>query len=172
MWRKSSRALSLIFQEREIDREERKKNKKFYKIRVIYYLKWKFNFIGRKIQEKTHNLTQNHARNNPIRWRIKTFHFAFWKTKIRCSRGKIFWFSQQNLTFKHSLDAGMRRILSSQVEHVWRSQRLLLFFSLALLGHPGLEPETPLNSILIKVSRAGARDSRVEMSISSNAQNI
>jgi len=30
----------------------------------------------------------------------------------------------------------------SQVEHAWRSQMLLLFFSLAQLGHPGLEPET------------------------------
>jgi len=32
----------------------------------------------------------------------------------------------------------------SQVEHAWRSQTLLrfLFFSLAQLGHPGLEPET------------------------------
>lgn len=30
----------------------------------------------------------------------------------------------------------------SQVEHARRSQMLLIFFSLAQLGHPGLEPET------------------------------
>ena len=49
---------------------------------------------------------------------------------------------------------------------------LLLFFSLVPLCHLGLELETSPDSSLIKVHRAEARDSRVEMSNSLNAQKI
>ena len=50
---------------------------------------------------------QNSARNDPIYHRIKALHSAFQKTKIWSSSSEFFLFSQQNLDFKHSLDAKM-----------------------------------------------------------------
>ena len=50
---------------------------KFYKILLIYYSKVKFNVVGRKIRDKTRNLTQNCTRNDPICHRIKAFYSVF-----------------------------------------------------------------------------------------------
>ena len=89
--------LSEIYVENRLQRERK----------PIYFVKFckklKINVIRRKIRVKTHNLT----RNDPIHCRIKAFHFAFQKIKIQCPRGKLSSFSQQNLTFTHSLDSRM-----------------------------------------------------------------
>ena len=83
------------------------KTLKFYQIGLIYCSKLKSNATWRKIREKTCNLTQNCARNDPIHHWIKAFHFAFQKTKIQSLSSEFSLFSQQNLDFKHSSDAEM-----------------------------------------------------------------
>ena len=54
----------------EIRREnlisKREKMTQFYKIKLINASLLKSNVIGWKIRKKTHNLTQNHAQNDPI----------------------------------------------------------------------------------------------------------
>ena len=57
------------------------------------------------IRRKTHNLTRNHSRNDPIDHRIKSFSFRNFKDKIRHSRGNLCLVLWQNLDFKDSLDA-------------------------------------------------------------------
>ena len=84
-------------------RREKTKNK--FKIILIYNSKLKDNDIGRKIRRKTHNLTQSHARNDPIDHRIEGFLFCNFEYKIKHSRGDFYLIFQQNLDFKHSLDA-------------------------------------------------------------------
>ena len=59
----------------------------------------------KKIKKKTHNRTQSRARIDPIdRW-INEFLFHNFEDKIRHSRGNFSLFFQQNIDFKHSLDA-------------------------------------------------------------------
>ena len=83
----------------------REKYENEYKINLIYDSKWKDNDIGRNILMKTHNLTGNRARNDPIDHRIKGFSFHDFDDKIHHSRGDFSLFFQQNLDFKHSLEA-------------------------------------------------------------------
>ena len=56
---------------------------------------------------KTLNLTRSRARIDPIDCRIKGFSFRNFEDEIRHSRGDFTLFFQQNLDFKHSLDAKM-----------------------------------------------------------------
>ena len=75
---------------REILLAKREKIVKFHKIRLIYYSKFKYNVIERKIREKTYNLTQNCDQDDPIHLLIKAFHSTFQKMKIRCSTNSNF----------------------------------------------------------------------------------
>ena len=59
----------------------REKIQKLFKIQLIHDSKWKSNDTRQKIKRKTHNLTRNHARNNPIDHRIKSFSFCISKNK-------------------------------------------------------------------------------------------
>ena len=54
---------------------------------------------------KTHNLTPNSCRVDPIDFRTKGFLFRNFEDKIRHLRGDFSLFFWQNLDFKHSLDA-------------------------------------------------------------------
>ena len=45
---------------------KREKIGKFHKIKLIYLSKLKSNVIRQDIRRKKYNLTQNHARNDPI----------------------------------------------------------------------------------------------------------
>ena len=83
----------------------REKMIEFHKIILIYASRLKFILIRLKIIKKTCNLTQHCARNDPINRRIKTFHFAFWKTTIQRSSYEFFHLIWWNIDFKHSLDA-------------------------------------------------------------------
>ena len=58
--------------ERKFVHEEREMTK-IHKIKLIYASKLKSNIIGQKIKKKTCNLTQNHARNDPINSRTMAF---------------------------------------------------------------------------------------------------
>ena len=78
-----------------------------HKIDVIYDSKLKFNDPGRKIRRKTHNLTRDSDRNDPIdRW-IKCFSFRDFEGDHRRSRGKFSILFRQNLTFNHFVNAEM-----------------------------------------------------------------
>ena len=61
---------------------KKEKTLKVLKIRLIYYLKLKYNSTRRKIKKKPYNITQNCAQNDLIHNRIKTFHYTFEKIKI------------------------------------------------------------------------------------------
>ena len=67
-------------------------------------MKEKYDFIGREIKRKTHNLTWNSAQNDPINFRIKGFSFHDFEDEFRHSRWDFSLFSERNLTFKHFLD--------------------------------------------------------------------
>ena len=45
---------------------------------------------GRNIRKKTHNLTQNCARNVPINNQVRVFHSVFRKKKFLSSSGELF----------------------------------------------------------------------------------
>ena len=66
---------------------KREKTKKLSKIRLIYDSKLKSNVIGGEIRGKTCNLTENHARNDRIDYRIKGFSFRNFKNELKNSRG-------------------------------------------------------------------------------------
>ena len=52
---------------------------------------------------KTHNLTRDSERNDPINRQIQGFSFRDFKDNCWCSRGKFSLFDRQNLTFHHSV---------------------------------------------------------------------
>ena len=56
---------------------KRENRTKFLNIKLIFALKLKSNVIGRMSRKKTRNLTQNHAKKDPINYWIKAFYFAF-----------------------------------------------------------------------------------------------
>ena len=70
----------------------------------MYNWKLKYNVIGRKIRIKTWFLTKDSTRIDPISRRIKGFLFREFKDNCWYSRIDFSLFSQQNLTFKQSLD--------------------------------------------------------------------
>ena len=47
--------------ERKFDHEERERMTKFYKIKIIYTEKTKYNIIRQRLRRKTHNITQDRA---------------------------------------------------------------------------------------------------------------
>ena len=59
------------------------------------------------IRGKTCNLTRDSNRNDLINHRIHGFSFHDFEDNLRCSRGKFSLIDQQNLTFKHYVDAEM-----------------------------------------------------------------
>ena len=60
-----------------------------------------------RIKRKTHNLTRDSARNDPIGRQIKGFSFCDFKDDRQHLRGKFSLFFRKNLTFNHSLDVEM-----------------------------------------------------------------
>ena len=56
---------------------------------------------------KTHNLTRDSDRNDPINHRIQGFSFRDFENDLRCSRGEFSIINRQNLTFNHSVVAKM-----------------------------------------------------------------
>ena len=86
---------------------KREKSEIKYKINLIYDSKLQSNDTGQKIRRKTHNLTPESARHDPIDHRIIGFSFHDFKDDRWHSRGEFSLFFRQNLTFNHSLNAKM-----------------------------------------------------------------
>ena len=86
---------------------KREKYKIKYKINLIYDSKLQSNDAGQNIRRKTHNLTQDSARNDPIDRQIKGFSICNFEDDCHHSRGELSLFFQRNLSFNHSLDTEM-----------------------------------------------------------------
>ena len=86
---------------------KREKIKIKSKIRLISYSKLKSNVIRRYIRRKTQFLTHDSAQIDPINCQIKGFSFHQFEDNCQHSRSNFSLFSQQNVTFKHSLDVEM-----------------------------------------------------------------
>ena len=78
-----------------------------YKINLRYDSKLKDDNTGWKTRIKMHNLTWSHSRIDPIDHWVKSFSFRNFEDIIWHSRGDFSLVFQQNLDFKHFLDAEM-----------------------------------------------------------------
>ena len=86
---------------------KREKSELKSKINLIYNSKLQSNDTEQKIRRKTHNLTHDSDRNDPIDLCIKGFSLRDFKYDRRHSRGKFSLFYRQNFIFNHSVDAEM-----------------------------------------------------------------
>ena len=72
---------------------------------------------------KTHNLTQDSDRNDPINRRIQGFSFRDFENDHRCSRGEFSLFDRGNLTFNHSVDAEMcLEVFENKIFKDWKQE--------------------------------------------------
>ena len=93
--------------EQKLDRKLKHKERETKiksKIWLIYNSKLKSNDIGREIKRKTRILTQDSAQIDLIVQRTKGYSFGDFEDNRRHLRSNFSLFSQQNLTFKYSLD--------------------------------------------------------------------